>query len=125
MHGYDVHEELYQNCEMHGPCVMSTGPKARSIWSWYYSQNKCMAMKSTKSSLDTIKFIGTVSGDQVLGLSNMAILYYFLDINDRNFRLMPLKIPKLSNKWESCWNVWLNNCKMNIFAFITFANIPQ
>lgn len=84
-----------------------------------------MAMKSTKPSLDTIKFIGTVSGDQVLGLSNMAILYYFWDINDGNFRLLPLKIPKLSNKWESCWNAWVNICKMNIFAFMTFANIPQ
>lgn len=32
MHGYDVRESLYLNCEIHGPRVRGAGPRVGPIW---------------------------------------------------------------------------------------------
>ena len=47
MHGYDVHEALYLNCEIDGPWVRGSGPRAGPIWP--HSENvlnlrKCKAL---------------------------------------------------------------------------------
>lgn len=33
IHGYDIHDALYLNCEIQGPWVRSSGPSARRLWS--------------------------------------------------------------------------------------------
>ena len=45
MHGYDVHEALYQICEIHGPWVRGSGSRVGPIWS--YSKNVLNLRKSS------------------------------------------------------------------------------
>lgn len=33
IHGYDIHDALYLNCEIDGPWVRISGPSARRLWS--------------------------------------------------------------------------------------------
>lgn len=33
IHGYDIHDALYLNCEIQGPWIRSLGPSARQLWS--------------------------------------------------------------------------------------------
>lgn len=32
MHKFDVHEAFHQKCEVHGPCVGGSGPRAGPIY---------------------------------------------------------------------------------------------
>ena len=45
MHDYDVHEALYQNCEIHDPCVRGSGSRVGPIWPYskhVISPKKCL-----------------------------------------------------------------------------------
>jgi hypothetical protein len=45
MHIYDVHEALYLNCEIDGPWVRGSGPRAGPIWP--HSENVLNLRKSS------------------------------------------------------------------------------
>lgn len=47
MHGYDVYEALYQNCEICGPWVRCSGPTAEPIWPYTSSENVSSPRKSS------------------------------------------------------------------------------
>lgn len=61
MHGYDIHEAFFQNCNINSPCVEGSGPRAGPIYQYSSSENvfnliaihskgkftKCMNLKFT------------------------------------------------------------------------------